>query len=454
MKIRMLGLDHKTAPIAVREEFSFSPAETAAFLQKWNETFPDFEAVLVSTCNRTELYVGSQNGSLPASGAILDLIADQKGTRGKETAEKNRSETEGANLDERNDKKDDSGPKDDSDGIPPFIQIREDAEAVDHLFSVAASLESMVLGEPQILAQIKEAYRIAADEGTVGIMTHSAFQNALKAAKRVSAETDIFRHRISLPAIAVSDFALEIFEKLSDKRTLVLGAGEMAEETLRYLVDAGGKEIVVANRSREKGDALADRFGGSSVDWNARFAELAKADLVIAATGAVEPIVTPTDYQKIASERRGRPLFLVDLSVPRNLDEKLGQFPNVYLYSIDDLKETCRRNRKSRDQEVPKAKRILRQETDSFMKEIRLRDFGALIRELRAQWNLVKDSEVERLFHKCHDLGEREQEEIRYAFDRLLNKLLHQPMKSLRSENEKERGGGLLEAMMKLFRPR
>ena len=252
--------------------------------------------------------------------------------------------------------------------------------------------------------------------------------------------------------MAVSDFALELFERLSDKRTLVLGAGEMAEETLRYLKDAGEKEIVVANRSREKAETLAERFGGHAADWNARLTELAAADLVIAATGADEPVITAEDYRSIAADRSDRPLFMVDLSVPRNLDERLGRIPNVYLYTIDDLEEACQRNRKAREREIPKANRIVTQEAESFLKELRLRDSGELIGELRRRWNEVKDEEIQRLFNKCGPLPSETESEIRYAFDRLINKLLHAPMRTLRDESTRGKPNGLLDAMFKLFR--
>ncbi|MBO7726589.1 MAG: glutamyl-tRNA reductase [Thermoguttaceae bacterium] len=422
MKICMFGIDHKTASVAVRESFAFSADETRLFLDGWHASFSDVEAILLSTCNRTELYLSAQEDSFPGDGAVASFLTDAAGRRGE------------------------TPPK------PDQLHILLGGDAVRHLFSVAASLESMVLGEPQILAQIKEAYNIASEEGTAGIALHSLFQNALKAAKRVSVETELFRHRISLPAVAVSDFALELFEKLSDKRTLVLGAGEMAEETLRYLKDAGEKEIVVANRSREKAETLADRFGGRAADWNARVTELAAADLVIAATGAGEPIVTADDYRSIASKRSDRPLFMVDLSVPRNLDERLGRFPNVYLYSIDDLEEACQRNRKAREREIPKANRVIAQETESFLKELRLRDSGELIGELRRRWNTVKDEEVQRLLNKCGPLPSETESEIRYAFDRLINKLLHAPMRSLRDESQEGKPTRLLEAMFKLFR--
>lgn len=422
MKICMFGIDHKTASVAVRESYAFSAEGARAFLDGWRSAFPDVEAVLLSTCNRTELYLGTQEDEFPDDGAIARFLTETAGRQGE------------------------TSPR------PDQLRALRGGDAVRHIFSVAASLESMVLGEPQILAQIKEAYNVASEEGTAGIALHSLFQRALKAAKRVSVETELFRHRISLPAVAVSDFALELFERLSDKRTLVLGAGEMAEETLRYLKDAGEKEIVVANRSREKAETLAERFGGHAADWNARLTELAAADLVIAATGADEPVITAEDYRSIAADRSDRPLFMVDLSVPRNLDERLGRIPNVYLYTIDDLEEACQRNRKAREREIPKANRIVTQEAESFLKELRLRDSGELIGELRRRWNEVKDEEIQRLFNKCGPLPSETESEIRYVFDRLINKLLHAPMRTLRDESTRGKPNGLLDAMFKLFR--
>ena len=418
MKFRMIGLDHTTAPIEVRERLAYSGERTADFFRAWQECYAETEAVLVSTCNRTELYVATTNGALPATSDLVHFLDSSLPERGGE--------------------------------IPPFFRVRDDADALEHLFSVASSLESMVLGEPQILAQIKEAYRIAAEAGAAGIVTHSAFQTALQTAKKVSVETGIFRHRVSIPAIAVVDFALEIFESLAEKKTLVLGAGEMAAETLRYLTDYGAKEITVVNRSREKAEKLAAEFGGRAAVWDERFTLLESADLCVAATSASLPVVTAGDYEKIAPKRAGRPLFLLDLSVPRNLDPALENAPNLFLCAIDDLNEACERNRKSRDAEVPKARKVVARQTAEFLADLKIREQGELIRQLRERWHAAKETEITRLFHK-EEFSESQREEVRYAFDRLVNKMLHGPMESLRDEPD-EKPRTLLEAMMKLFR--
>ena len=439
MKLRMIGLDHKSAPIEIRERLAFDRERTAAFLRDWQEAFADFEAVLVSTCNRTELYVATLNGALPPTDELVAFLT-RRGEALESTVPNESVPKEVAPKD--------VAPKESE--IPAFFRVYEDAEALEHLFSVAASLESMVLGEPQILAQIKDAYRIAADGGTAGIVTHSAFQAALRAAKTISVETGIFRHRVSIPAIAVVDFALEIFESLTGKKTLVLGAGEMAAETLRYLIDIGAREIAVVNRSREKAEKLAEEAGGVAADWEERFRLLLSADLVVAATGAPEPVISAADYAAIAPKRSGRPLFLLDLSVPRNLDPALEKEPNVYLFTLDDLAEVCARNRKSRDAELPKARKIILRQTEEFLADLKIREQGELIRQLRERWHAAKETELTRLFHKA-EFSDAERAEVRYAFDRLVNKMLHGPMESLRDEPD-EKPQTLLEAMMKLFR--
>jgi len=430
MKLCMFGLSHQTVPIEIREQFSFGTDAIIDFLQNWNQKFGAFETVLVSTCNRTELYVASAEGELPENDQILRFLLDQQ--QGK-------NETAGS---------DSPVPKE----ITRYFRILEDQDVVSHLFSVISSLESMVLGEPQILSQIKQAYQLAADNGTTGPITHSVFQSALKTAKRIAAETEIFHHRVSIPSVAVVDFALQLFEQLTTKKIMVLGAGEMAEETLKYLTDYGAKSITVINRSPERAQKLADAWHGAVVPWENRIDVLAQADVVIAATGAAEPVITLNDYRSIAGKRQNRPLFMLDICVPRNIEAAIGRLPNVYLYSIDDLAKVCQKNRERRDQEIPKAQKIIAQETERFLQEIRRRDTTDIIRQLRDGWNQIKENEEYRLFNRIPDCDPKTKEEIRYAFDRLVNKLLHPPMESLRDVSQTGGSGKFLEAVKRMFR--
>lgn len=421
MNIRLIGCSHHDSPIEVRERLAFGPGEVRGSLERWLETNGDCEAVLLSTCNRTEFYVASENGSMPEKKDLADFLLAEKPENGTEF---------------------------------PYEKLfmHDGREAAEHLFAVASSIESMVLGEAQILSQVKTAYQAADETGTAGPLLHSMFQDALKTAKRVAAETEIHHRRTSIPSVAVSDFALQIFERLSGKKTLVLGAGEMAEETLRYLSEHGANDILVINRSREKAIEVAARWNGSSDDWENRFEALANADMVISTTGSQEPIVTLDDYLKIEQKRRGRLLFALDLALPRDLEPSIGERPNVYLYSIDDLKATCEMNRNLRDREIPKARKIIRQETELFIRDLRHRKTGAVIKRLRNDWEQTKEAELKRLFQKLPDLDSKSESEIRYAFDRLVNKLLHPPLESLRDESKQDVPNMLLDALSRLFR--
>ena len=420
MNLRTIGLNHETASLDVREALAFSPDQTRQLLEHLTGTT---EAVLLSTCNRTEFTVASESDGLMTAAEMLRFLLQQKG----ETSV-----------------------------MPLASQIYEyeGIAAVEHLFSVTASLDSMVLGETQILSQVKSAYLLASEVGTVGPVMHGLFQTALKTAKRIASETALFRHRVSIPSIAVVDFALRIFERLSDKTIYVFGAGEMASETLGYLIEHGasGEAITILNRHREKAEKIAQKFGGSVLDWDKRFDAMVDADLIVSATGAEEPIVTKTDFHEIKTKRKGRPLFVLDLAVPRDFEPTIAESADVYLYSIDDLQATCRKNREERDREIPKAEKIVKKEALKFVQEMNHRKTSSMIRQLQNDWSQTKEAELTRLFNKLPQLGEKEQGEIRYAFDRLVNKFLHPPLESLRDESKEGVPHKLLDALAKLFR--
>jgi len=484
MRLTMIGCHHKTADVALREQLAFSPEQVVVALQgignrekgigKSSLLSPACEAVLLSTCNRTELYVASDSnmaggpaGELPNSQELCRFLCKTKDVP-VETLQR-------------------------------VLVQRHDDEVVSHLFEVAGSLDSMVVGEPQVLSQVKAAYQLADEAGTTGPILHGLFQASLKTAKRIISETEIHQRRVSIPSVAVVDFAMQIFQRLDDKKTLVLGAGEMAEETLRYLTDHGARSITIINRNPERAEALARQWRRGAWDegrgtreeekgerekgignrdpfppipyplspdpspltsayqvqtdvWDNRVRRLAEVDLVVSLTGASEPVVRLDDYLAIEPQRKGRPLFVLDLAVPRDFDPAIGERDGVFLYTIDDLQEACERNRASRDRELPKAKKIIKQESDRFLREMRHRATGDVIRKLRTGWSEIKDAELARLFHKMPNLTQAEQAEVRYAFDRLLNKLLHPPLESLRDEAKQGVPGMLLDALSRLFR--
>ena len=419
MKLMMIGCSHRNAPISVRERLAFSPEQNRDALDAMRRRFPTSEAVLLSTCNRTELYLATENGAAPT----LEDVADFLGTFH------------------------DFDPA----MIVEHLQQRVDAEAIRHLFSVASSLDSMVVGEAQILSQVKQAYQLATDQSGAGPLSHAVFQAALRVARRVAGETAIHQRRVSIPSVAVADFAQQIFERFDNKNTLVIGAGEMGEETLLYLKEQGARKVTVVNRNPDRATELAARWDGIAIEW-ARLAEaLAAADLVISTTSSSEPIVTLEDFTPVEALRQERPLFILDLAVPRDFDPRIAQRPEVYLYSIDDLRQACDHNRRERDKELPAAVRIVEQETARFMRDLHHRVTGPVIRQLKEGMQEPRDEELRRLFNKLPDLDDHARDEIGQSFDRLINKVLHPPLESLRHESRHGIPNSLLDALSKLF---
>lgn len=421
MKLQMVGCSHHSTPVATRERLAFSPTQMVQALDVFRRQFPGTEAVFLSTCNRVEVYTAVdelEHG--PSHQQLAEFLAHFHGIELYE--------------------------------IFDDLFERTGEDAVRHLFTVAASLDSMVVGEPQILSQVKQAYQLANEQDATGPLTHAIFQAALKVARRVASETSINQKRVSVPSIAVCDLARQIFERFDDKQVLVIGAGEMAEETVRYLIDEGARHITVINRTLARAELLAAECGGRAVPWDQLAARLVDADLIVSATGAGEPVVRLADYQRIESQREQRPLFVLDLAIPRDFDPAIEQCLGLYLYSVDDLREVCVRNQRERDKELPAAIDIIEQETAAFMADLHHRATGPIIQRLRQGWQAPKEHELRRLYNKLPELDDRSRSEIAQSFDRLINKLLHPPLESLR--DEARRGGSphsLLDALKRLF---
>jgi glutamyl-tRNA reductase len=422
MNVQVVGCSHHGTSISIRERIAFGPEQTGEALDHWRRVFRQTEAVLLSTCNRVEIYAAGEAASAPTSDQVAGFLARFH--------------------------------KLDPAEVMPHLYHYEGRDAVRHLFTVAASLDSMVVGEPQILAQVKQAYQAAVQHDNAGPLLHSAFQAAVRVARRVAVETAVHQRRVSVPSVAVADFARQIFERFDDKQTLVIGAGEMAEETLRYLREEGAREITVVNRHFQRADDLARQWGGRARPWEELSAAILDADLVISTTGAREPIVTLESYRPIEAARAQRPLLVLDLAVPRDFDPAVGQRPDVYLYSIDDLQAACRRNRQLRDKELPAAMRIIDQETDRFLGDLYHRATGPVIRQLKEGWEKPKEEELRRLLNKLPDLDPRQREEVRRSFDRLLGKLLHPPLESLREGSRQGVPHALIDALARLFQLR
>lgn len=421
VRLAMAGCHHRLTSLAVRERLSFTPAQTADALGAWRVTHPDAEAVLLSTCNRVELYAASDSEAGDVDTAALAAhLADFH------------------NVPE--------------DELRDQLLLLDDQRVVEHLFHVAASLDSMVVGEAQILSQVKQAYELAGQMGSAGPVTHQLFQAALRVARRVASETPLHRHRVSVPSVAIADFACRVFERFDDKQVLVIGAGKMAQETLQYLADAGASRVTVLNRDPQRAAALAARCDGQTAAWDELFEQLAAADLVVSTTGADRPIVTLKDFQeKVAAQRYERPLFILDLAMPRDFQPAIADETGVYLYAMNDLTEACERNRAARARALPAAERIVEQETRTLVADLRHRVTVPVIARWRAGLESVEAAELERLFQRLPNLDEQSRHEISRFADRLLGKMLHPPLESLRDESRNGSPHGLLRALERLF---
>jgi glutamyl-tRNA reductase len=421
MTLAFVGGTHRTVPLALRERLAFSAEQAAEALTRFRERFPGREGVLLSTCNRVEFYAAGAeaDGPPPPPDQLVSFLAECRGI--------------------------------DASLLTPVLAGDLDEAVVRHLFSVAAGLDSMVLGEPQIVAQVKQAWSLAQESRTSGPLTGEMFQAALRTAKRVATETALGRERISIPSVAVADFASGVFERFDDKRVLLIGAGKMAAETLRYLRAAGARDVLIVNRTAGRAGDLAVRLGGRAGRFENLSAELAAADLVVSTTGATAPVVSLELFAEVELRRAGRPLVVLDLAVPRDFDPRIGQRPGVWLYSVDDLAAACAANRKSRQRELPAAITIIDEETQRFMGDLHHRSTAPVIERLRAGWNETGEAELDRLFRRLPALDDASRAEIRQAFDRYAAKLLHPPLASLRSESRAGPPHGLLDALKRLF---
>ena len=419
MNLQVVGCSHHQSDVAIRERLAFNKQQVGPFLELFYDRFPESEAVLLSTCNRTEFYAAARKPELiPSQDEMISFLADQRGL--------DRSEI-------------------DSD----FFAL-SNRQAIKHLFTVAASLDSMVVGETQILSQVKLAYQLAVEKNQAIPLSHQAFQAAIRVARRVSNETKIHANRISVPSIAICVLAKQIFERLDNKKILIVGAGEMAEETLTYVRSEGGRDITITNRTRAKAEELAEQFDGRVCDWSDLQNELGEADLIVGTTGATEPIVNSEMFDQVEESRHQKPVFILDLAVPRDFAPEIGDRLNVYLYSLDDLQRQCERNLELRQNHYPKALKIIEQETDLFFADQRRRSSGSTIAQLKQQATETKDAELKRLMNRLDGVSPEHKAEIEKSFHRLVNKILHPPLESLH-DDAVEGSGSLLDALKKLF---
>jgi glutamyl-tRNA reductase len=336
--------------------------------------------------------------------------------------------------------------------VRPHLYHRRNADAVHHLFRVAASLDSLVVGEGQIAGQVKQAYEVARAHGTVGPFLHGLFQHALKAAKRVRRETAISKGHVSVASVAV-EYVRGVFDHFGDKTVLVIGAGKMGGLTLRHLRALSPRAILVTNRSQPKADAVARDCGGTAVPWEKLDEALARADIVLSTTGAPEPIVTRERFERARARRAGGPVVVLDIAVPRDFDPAIHDGDQTWVVNVDDLKHVCAETLRERLRHVPAAEAVAEQETRRFVNDFSRRRHAPVIARLTQDVEAKRQAIVAQLLNRLDGrLAEADRADIEGAFRLFQNQVLHGPISAL-SEAAHEGGGHtLLEALRKLFR--
>jgi glutamyl-tRNA reductase len=402
MKVLVAGLNHNTADIEVREKVAFNGSKLQEGLVELKNLPHVDEVVILSTCNRMELYAGVKDTE-KASESIKTFISGFH------------------NIDRSL--------------LDKAIYVYDDVDAVRHIFRVASSLDSMVIGEPQILGQLKEAFEFALEKKTTGILLNKLMKKAISVAKRVRSETRIAENAVSISFAAV-ELARKIFTDLSAKVFMLLGAGEMAELAAKHLMSNGVKEVIVANRRYERACELAKEFSGRPVALDNFLREMVHSDIVICSTGAPNYIVVKEQMQKVMKERKQRQVFIIDISVPRNIDPKINDLDNVYLYNIDDLQGIVDENMFERKKEAEKAERIIEEEIEPFFQWLSSLDSVPTIVALREKMEKIKNDEIEKLLNRFPDLDEKQRKAIEYMASSIVNKLIHPPTIALKKDSE------------------
>lgn len=435
MKLLAIGCSYRTTPVEVRERLALDGDQLARALDALNSRL-GWEAVILSTCNRVELYLGQALERVPLSGPsrddsvslepddAIDFLAQLRGLRGAD--------------------------------LRPYLYVHHQGEAVRHLFKVAASLDSMIVGEGQIAGQVKKAYELAQQHDSAGTLLHTLFPHARRVAKRVRTETGIAEGSVSISSAAV-EFVREVFDHFGDKTVLVIGAGKMGELTLRHLRELRPGRIRVTNRSPEKAQAVARGCGGEAMPWERLDELLAEADVVLSTTGAPEVIVTRARWEHVQALRQKGPAVILDIAVPRDFDPAIADGDQTFLFNIDDLKQVREKTLSRRLRHVPAAEAIVEQEAKRFLADWARRRNGPVIARLTNDFEAKRQEVVKDLFRRLNGkLTEEDRKCIEKAFSLLQQQLLHGPISALTEETQANPGpiGGhtLLDALRKLFR--
>jgi glutamyl-tRNA reductase len=411
------GMNHRTAPVAMREQLALEEEKIREILADLSGRGLLQEVMILSTCNRVEVYgVAAVPGE--ARSQAFSQLGSHRGVAWRE--------------------------------LEPLLYTATGDEAALHAFRVAASLDSMVLGEPQILGQVKDAFALAQSAGTAGPVLHALMSQAFSAAKRVRSETLVGRLAVSISYAAV-ELARRIFEGLEGKAVLLVGAGEMSELAARHLIDHGALPIYVANRTWSRAEELARGLGGVPVPFEQLEATLARVDIVITSTAAPEPVVTAAQVRAALHARRGRPLFFIDIAVPRNVEPAVNDLEGAFCYDIDDLRAVVESNLKERQREAQRAQALLEREVDKFVGRLQQLEVVPTIVSLREKLEAIRRAELERALARLPGAAEDTRRVMDALSQAIVNKVLHAPMVKLKDSSRAGHGRRWTEMISELF---
>ncbi len=414
MDILVVGLNHRTSPVELRERLAFTPQEAREAYERFLDYHLVREVMVLSTCNRVEVYSWAHPGG---EEHILNTLAELKGV--------NREE------------------------LQPAIYIYNGREAVKHVFRVASSLDSMVLGEPQIVGQVKDAFEAALASDATGVILNQLMKKALSVSKRIRTETGIGESAVSVSYAAV-ELAKKIFGDLEKKKAMLVGAGEMAELAAQHLVSHGISRLTVVNRTFSRARELAEKLQGQAVPMENLALELVDADIIITSTGAQDYIITRDMVQRVMRERKMKPMFFIDIAVPRNVDPQVERVENVYSYDIDDLEQVVEENRKRREKEAWKAEKIVEEEVEHFLHWLKSQEVVPVIVSLRSWCDEIRKRELKKTLHKLN-LNGKEAKALEALTSAIVNKILHPPLSYMKEAASKGEGERVAKLVKELF---
>jgi len=417
LRVVLVGISHKTAPVEIRELFTFSGDETASAISGIKDMDGIEECMVLSTCNRTEIYAATDNADVCVQSVKSYL-----------------SESSGLAADE----------------FSPYIYISIGHMAARHLYKVACGIDSMVVGEPQILGQVKDAYKTAVLKQSAGLILNRLCHSAFFVAKRVRTETGIGSRAVSVSYVAV-ELAKRIFDDLSSRKVMLIGSGEMAELAARNLVNAGIGDLVIVSRQFENAAALSERLSGKPVRFEELYYHLKDMDIVITATSASDFIIRTTHVKESLKLRNNEPVFMIDIAVPRDIDPRVGELTDVYLYDIDDLRGVLDENIKTRKDSAAKADEIVLEVEKAFQAWIGSLKAVPTIIDLQKRFDIIKNLEVERALSKLDNFTQKDRDVIEAMASRIVGKMLHGPLTNLKKEASTSMGALYLYSVKKLF---